>query len=130
MTVIFVMFWTWELIMAVYTMNVLSDAAKEGVRCGILHGTWQASPPACIPANPGSVPAPSNCPAVDGLVKYYAASSLHNMSGMTVSVTYPDTTCLTPNRVRVDVTYPLIPYFGVLKISPTLHAAAEGRFIF
>src|SRR5260370_27981377 len=32
LTIVFVMFWMWELVMMTYTMNVLSDSAKEGVR--------------------------------------------------------------------------------------------------
>ncbi len=138
-TIMFVIFWMFELIMAVYATSVLSDAAKEGVRCAILHGTWQASPAACLPGNPSvSNPTglPTNCPDVTGLVTYYAKASLHDISGMTVSVSYPADTspaplnpCLAGNRVRVDVTYPLVPYFK-FAVKPTLHAAAEGRFIF
>ena len=37
--VVFIVFWTFELVMAVYTYAVLSDAAKEGVRYAIVHGS-------------------------------------------------------------------------------------------
>ena len=38
-TIFFVMFWMWELILMTYTMNVLADAAKEGVRTAIVQGS-------------------------------------------------------------------------------------------
>jgi hypothetical protein len=128
-TILFLIFCIWELVMAVYTMNVLSDAAKEGVRCGILHGTWDAGNQVCVPENPGASPPPANCPDVAGLVTNYARASLHDISAITVNVTYPDTTCKALNRVRVEVQYRYVPYLN-LPLTPTLHTAAEGRFIF
>ena len=38
LTVLFTMFWMWEVVMAVYTYSVISDAAREGVRYAIVHG--------------------------------------------------------------------------------------------
>ena len=63
--------------------------------------------------------------------------SLQNTSGMTVNVTYPDATappstpavCSVPNRVRVDVYYPYTPFFH-LPLNYSLHATAEGRFVY
>ncbi len=135
LTIMFTLFWMFELIMAVYTMNVLSDAAKEGVRCAILHGTWQATPPACLPADPSinnPTGPPTNCPDVSGLVTNYAKYSLHDISGMTVNVTYPDggaTPCVALQRVRVDVQYPYVAFIK-LPLNLTMHGSAEGRFIF
>jgi len=37
-TIMFVLFGVIEIAMAVYAMNVLGDAAREGVRYGIVHG--------------------------------------------------------------------------------------------
>src|SRR5262245_32851581 len=69
-----------ELIMMMYTYNVLADSAKEGVRYAIVHGTGNN-----LCSGPGttvSVP-PITCPDAAGdnvvtAVTDYAKYSLHN----------------------------------------------------
>jgi hypothetical protein len=128
LTVLFVMLGIWELVMVVHTMNVLSDAAKEGVRYAIVHGGGSAD---CSGPNP-----PSSCtnpdPAgnnVADLVKDYAKYSFLDISALVVTVTYPDGSDVAPNRVRVEVQYDFVP-FTALPIRPRLRAAAEGRIVY
>jgi len=128
LTILFVMFGIWELIMVVHTMNVLSDAAKEGVRYAIVHGGGNAN---CSGPNPPATctnpdPAAANVVAV---VRDWAKYSLHDISAIGVTVTYPDATSEAPARVRVEVTYNFLPYTA-LPIRPTLRAAAEGRIVY
>src|ERR1019366_3422011 len=109
-----------ELLTLMHTYNVLADAAKEGLRYAIVHGTQNStpSPPtgqtACLPADidapaapPGTLPGYGS---VYGVVKTYVQYSLHDMTGITVAVTYPDTANppanQAPNRVQVVVAYP------------------------
>jgi hypothetical protein len=120
LTIIFLIFGMWELIMIVHTMNVLSDAAKEGVRYAIVRGD---------DFPPGYQSGPGNTSAIEGKVKEYAALTLHDVSAISVSVTYPDGSNTPPNRVRVVVAYTFVPYTA-LNIRPTLRAAAEGRIVF
>lgn len=111
-----------ELILLVYTYNVVADSAKEGVRYAIVHGSGNssASGPTCpcspIDGAPGT-----------GVVKTYAQYSLHDTSTMTVTVTYPDSSNDPPSRVRVAVSYPYQPFFGFGWPTVTVNAAAEGR---
>lgn len=126
--VLFVMFAMWELIMVVHTMNVLSDAAKEGVRYAVVHGSRNincsgpAPPPECTdPDITGT--------RVGAVVLDYAKYSLHDISAITVLVTYPDLCSIPPCRVRVTVSYDFVPYTA-LNFRPTLHGAAEGRIVF
>src|SRR5882757_2760232 len=72
-----------ELIMLLHTYNAVADSAKEGVRYAIVHGAANTSPsgPSCP------------CAGIDvavgtGVVKTYAQLSLHDTSGMTVTVNY------------------------------------------
>jgi Flp pilus assembly protein TadG len=111
-----------ELILMVYAYSVLADSAKEGVRYAIVHGSGNAAPsgPTCP------------CSAIDGApgtgaVKTYAQFSFHDTSTMTVTVTYPDASNDPPNRVRVAVSYPYQPFFGLGWPTVTVNAAAEGR---
>lgn len=118
--IMFVMFWMWELILMTYTMNVLADAAKEGVRVAIVQG-WSGS-------------GAGTCPdaAVQARVQTFAAMSLQNTAGMTVLVKYPDgptNPCSATNRIRVEVTYQYLPFFN-LPVNYTLHSSAEGRIVF
>ncbi len=115
----FMMFSMWELIMIVHTMNVLSDAAKEGVRCAVVSGRSCST-------------VPTGCPfgtnAVKCRVWSYARLSFHDVSGMTVTMT-PSTIPAPGERVRIEVSYPFMP-FTALPFKPTIPAVAEGKVVF
>jgi hypothetical protein len=131
-----------EMFMLLHTYNVLADAAKEGVRYAIVHGANnpQGLAPPCTagtcpdllgPAAPaGTVPGYNS---TYGVVKTFAQMSLHDVSGMTVTATYPDGTAATsnktPNRVQIVVSYPYQPFFGLGWPTITVNAAAEGRIM-
>lgn len=129
LTIMFLIFGMWEMIMIMHTMNVLSDAAKEGVRYAIVHGggggltcSGPSPPPECT--SPDTTGA-----QVTAVVRDYAKYTMHDISAITITVTYPDGQITPPSRVRVDVAYAFVPYTA-LNISPTLHAAAEGRIVY
>jgi hypothetical protein len=128
-----------ELISLIHTYNVLADAAKEGVRYATVHGTGNSTPsgPSCPCSDIDGPAAPPGTVAGYGsgygVVKTYAQYSLHDMTGITVSVSYPDTANppanQTPNRVQVTVAYPYRPFFNLGWPSVTLNAASEGRIM-
>jgi TadE-like protein len=128
-----------ELVTLMHTYNTLADAAKEGVRYAVVHGVNNSTPsgPTCPctdidgpAAPPGSVPGYGGG---YGVVKTYAQYSLHDMTGLTVSVSYLDTANppanQPPNRVRVVVAYPYRPFFNLGWPTVTVNAAAEGRIM-
>jgi Flp pilus assembly protein TadG len=131
----------WEAGMTIHTYNVLADAAKEGVRYAVVHGsdvdakTGNASGPTCA-----SLPCANDCStnvqAVQGVVQSVALlsmgpSSNGNLNGMTVSVCYLDGSNKPPNRVQVAVSYPYQPFFTSLGFPlPTINAGAQGRIMF
>lgn len=117
-----------ELIMLIYTYNVLADSAKEGVRYAVVHGCDLTNcSGTCSPACPD--PAADN---VKAWVLNFAQASLHDTSTMTVAVNYLDTggTATPPSRVQVTVSYPYQPFFGFSWPSVTVQAAAEGRIVY
>jgi Flp pilus assembly protein TadG len=129
LTVLFLIFGMWEMIMIMHTMNVLSDAAKEGVRYAVVHGGGGSTncsgpnpPPECTSPDPAAA-------KVAAVVMDYAKYTLHDISAITINVSYPDGNNTSPSRVRVVVSYDFIPYTA-LNLRPTLHAAAEGRIVF
>ncbi len=135
LTVIFVIFAIWEAIMAVYTYNVLSDAAKEGVRYAIVHGSrnTNCSGPGTCGVPPSASPStdPTGSTFVVPVVRKFASASLHDVSGMTVTVTYPDASNAAPSRVQVSVRYNYIPYVGwAMPLKPLLKTGAEGRIVY
>ncbi len=131
-----------ELVMMIYAYNVLADAAKEGVRYAVVHGSSNGTPsgPTCPCADIDGPPAPVGTDAGNGsgygVVRSFAQLSGHYVTGtaMTVNVTYPDTTNppanQSPNRVRIVVSYPYTPFFGLGWPTITVNAAAEGRITF
>jgi Flp pilus assembly protein TadG len=117
-----------EMILLMYTYTVLADAAKEGVRYAIVHGCSLAATncsgtctPACTDTTGANVTA---------YARNYLGASLHDPTAMTVNVSYPDSTSLPTNRVRVTVSYPYQPFFGLSWPTVTVRAAAEGRIFF
>jgi Flp pilus assembly protein TadG len=123
-----------ELVMMLHTYNVIADSAKEGVRYAIVHGAGNtgASGPTC----PGTCAAISGA-AGTGVVKTYAQYSLHDTTSMTVTVDYNPggnngaTACnKSPCLVRVTVSYPYQPFFGLGWPTVTVKAASQGRIVF
>lgn len=128
LTILFVLFAMWEVIMIVYTMNVMSDAAKEGVRYAIVHGGGNIN---CSGPNPSADctnPDPAATRVID-VVKDYARFSLHDTTAIIVTVDYLDGISTSPARVRIEVSYDFVPYTA-LNLRPTLRTAAEGRIVF
>ncbi len=116
-------FGIFEMTMFVYTYNVLADSAKEGVRYAIVHGSdsSNASGPGC---------ADSSGTNVQAVVNNYAEYSFHDVSGMTVTTKWPDSSCVAPSRVRVTVSYPYKPLLNLGWPTVTVNAAAEGRIVY
>ena len=120
-------FLCFEMIMVLYSYNVLADAAKEGVRYAIVNGSNSGTP-----SGRSTGAATSDCSTnvanVKNIVSGYAGLTFHNMSALTVNVCYLDGTNVAPNRVQVTVHYNYVPYFK-LGLTPTINAAAEGRIV-
>jgi hypothetical protein len=117
-----------ELVLLVYTYNVLADSAKEGVRYAVVHGTDSLS---C--SGPGSSEVTcldSSGANVQSTVTQYAQYSFHSTSSMTITVTYPDSSSAPASRVQVHISYPYQPFFGLGWPTVSVNAAAAGRIIF
>lgn len=123
LSILFVMlliFGMFEVIMLLYTYNVLADAAKEGVRYAIVRGA------------DSTAPCPGCTPSVTSVVTSWAKASFHDISGMTVTVSYPDGggSNAPPNRVQVQVSYPYKPFLNLGWPAVKINAAAEGRIFY
>ena len=103
-------FWIFEIGWLMYTYSVLADAANEGVRYAIVHS--------------GGDPA-----GTQAKVKTVASASMHDITGISTSVSFPDGSATPPNRVQVTITYPYVPYLPETIPSPTMHSYAEGRMV-
>jgi TadE-like protein len=117
-----------ELVVFVYTYTALADSAKEGVRYAIVHGTLSSN---CSGPGASGVTCPDTAAAnVQTAATTYARYSMHDTSAMTITPTYPDGSSAAPSRVRVVVTYPYQPFFGLGWPTVTVRAAAEGRIMY
>ena len=119
-----------ELIMLIYTYNVLADAAKDGVRYAIVHGTGTGATNCSGPGGGGVTCGDATGTNVRTLVANFAGLSLHDTSTMSINTTYPDGSSVAPSRVRVVISYVYQPFFGLGWPSVTVNAAAEGRIVF
>jgi Flp pilus assembly protein TadG len=119
-----------ELTIMIYTYSVLADAAKEGVRYAIVHGTGVGAANCSGPGGGGVTCSDSAAANVQTAVSTYTKLSFHDSTAMTVTPTYPDASSVSPSRVRVTVTYGYQPLFGLGWPTLTVNAAAEGRIAF
>lgn len=125
LVLLFLIFWTFELSMMMYSYVVMGDAAKEGVRYAIVHGLASGS---C--SGPSTGCADSTGANVVSVVKTYAANSLHNTSAIVVQANYLDSSSAAPSRIQIKVAYTYIPYINLSWVAPTLVASAEGRIVY
>ncbi|HEX3154184.1 MAG TPA: TadE family protein [Candidatus Angelobacter sp.] len=105
-----VVFWVFELGWLMYTYSVMADAANEGVRYAIVHSGGDSG-------------------GAKTRVAIFAGTSLHNVSAISTSVTFPDGSSAPPNRVRVTVSYTYVPWLTHFINTPTMTTYAEGRMI-
>ena len=119
-------FWLFELCMLTYTCSVLNDAAQEGVRYAMMHGTDSTvcSGPdvACTNQSPYS--------NVQAVVITAASASLHNISAMTVTVSYANSTAASGNPVTVKVAYTYIPYLNLPGLANALTFTSQGEILY
>jgi Flp pilus assembly protein TadG len=119
-------FWLFELCMFTYTCSVLNDAAQEGVRYAIMHGIDSSicSGPdaACTNRTPYS--------NVQAVVIAAASASLHNISAMTVTVTYANSTAAVGNPVAVKVAYTYVPYLNLPGLVNALSFTSQGEILY
>ena len=125
-TLFLMAFLIFEFCMAIYTYSVLGNAAREGVRYAIVHGTDNSS---C--SGPSSGCADSGGNNVTAVVNSYASISFHDSSGMTVTPSWPDGTSTPSSRVLVTISYPYVSYLALPGFnSPQMQIKAEGRIVF
>jgi Flp pilus assembly protein TadG len=125
-TVFLVTFLIFEFCMTVYTYSVLGNAAREGVRYAIVHGSDSA---AC--SGPGVGCGDISGSNVTAVVKGYTAVTFHDMSAMTVTPSWPDGSSTPASRVVVTISYPYVAYLTLPGFSPpTMQVTAEGRIVF
>lgn len=118
-------FWLFEMCMLTYTYSVLGDAARQGVRYAIVHGTDSTN---C--SGPSSGCSDSSGANVVAVVKSAASYSFHNISQMAVQVTYPDASSSPPSRVNIAITYTYVPYIQLPGIVHTIQLSAQGRITY
>jgi Flp pilus assembly protein TadG len=118
---VLLIFMVFEMVSLVYTYAVLSDAAKEGVRYAIVRGSDVAAAEQC---------SPTSTTGLINAVTDYAKMSLHDVSAITVTPTYPDGDNAATDRVKVTVSYTYVPYISLPFTAPTITTTAEGRITY
>lgn len=110
LVIFMVVFWIIEMCGMVYTYATIANAAEEGVRYGITKSGVGV-----------------NDSQVITRVTNFAGTSLHDVSHISVSVTFPDLDPTPPNRIRVTVSYTYVPWLNnIIKDALVMHAYAEG----
>jgi hypothetical protein len=119
-------FWLFELCMFTYTCSVLNDSAQEGVRYAMMHGTDSSNcsgpDSQCTNRSPYS--------NVQAVVTSAASASLHNISAMTVTVSYANSTAAIGNPVAVKVAYTYVPYINLPGLVNTVTFTSQGEILY
>jgi Flp pilus assembly protein TadG len=123
-----------QMILLMHAYNTLADAAKEGVRYAIVHGTQNSNCSGPLSSTICTSPDTSNA-NVKTAVTNFAGLSFQNITPGNVNVAYGPSivggaNCNNPGcSVRVTVFHLYNPFFGLGWPSITLNAAAEGRIM-
>jgi Flp pilus assembly protein TadG len=120
-----------EMSLFLYNYAVLTDAAKEGVRYAIVHGSSTGTAMSGTAETPPW--SPCSTAATGGVlsaVQAYAAASVHSTSGMNVDLCYPDGNNNPGSAVQVNVSYLYSPLFLTNWATVTISATSVGRIQF
>lgn len=131
-----------QLILMMSAYNTLADAAKEGVRYAIVHGTGNSN---CSgPGNPTSNPIitcgdPTGSTNVKPVVTNFAGLSFQNVTNVTIDYDPNGANTASPRygqacsapgcMVKITVSHAYTPLFGLGWPSVTISAAASGRIM-
>jgi Flp pilus assembly protein TadG len=124
-----------QVVLLMHSYNTLADAAKEGVRYAIVHGSSNSNCSSPTASAACATPDPTPFANVQTRVVNFAAASVQNVTTSDVTVTYfskdnTATACGDPGcMVRVEVHHTYAPLFGLGWPHVTLNAAAEGRIM-
>jgi Flp pilus assembly protein TadG len=127
------MFALLELSIFIYTYSVLANAAKEGVRYAIVHGTNSGTPSGPSSGSASSPPCTASSTNVTNVVnqaKNFAGFSVLSPSNVNVFVCYLDGDNKLNSLVQVSVKYVYRPLFGFNWPSVTVNANSAGRIVF
>jgi Flp pilus assembly protein TadG len=124
MVMILFIFGIMECCMMGYTYAALEDAAREGVRYAIVHGT---DSPSCDGPSTGCDATAAN---VKSDVSTYAGRFVGNLATMVVTVSYPDGTSTAMSRVKVSVTETYQPVFKLPGTSHAMTVSSAGRILY
>jgi len=113
-----------ECSMMAYTFSIMEDAAREGVRYATVHGIDSAS---CNGPSSGCDATAAN---VISDVKAYAATFTGGLTGMTVTVTYPDGASTATSRVKVALSCTYQPVFHFPGSAHLLQVSSSGRILY
>jgi hypothetical protein len=124
-----------ELVMLIFSYNVLADSAKEGVRFAIVHGTASTSCNGPGDPNDKTVTCDNTDAGVTTAVRNYANHSGQSIPAGQITVTYSDPnggkSCSKPGcAVEVQVAHQYRPFFGLGWPNVTMHATSEGVVTF
>lgn len=126
MVVMSLVFWLFELCMFTYTCSVLNDAAREGVRYAIVHGTHST-----ICSGPDSSCTDQSPYAnVKAAVTSAASASMHDLSQMTVTVSYANATAALGNPVSVSLVYTYVPFVVLPGLQNKVTFSSQGMILY
>ena len=110
----------------VYTYSVYQEAARNGVRYAIVHGSDSSN---CSGPTTGCGDQ-SGANVVDAVTSY-ASPYTASIDGLRVVVSYPDSGgCTPPSRVIVTVTYTYKPLFKPLPTGLAFQVSSQGRIVY
>ncbi len=126
LTLIFILFTVFEVNLMMYTYVTLGDAAREGVRYAMVHGTDSSN---C--SGPDAGCGDSTGVKIVAAVKSVATAAFHDTSAMTITPSWPDGSAQPGNRVKVQLSYSYIPFVRIPWLfSPQMRLTSEGRIVF
>jgi Flp pilus assembly protein TadG len=116
------MFFVLEIGRMLLVYTAIANAAREGVRYAIVHGSSRSTGSA---QNNASGPS-SNPAQVVTVIDNFAGTGALNTSRLVISVTYPGSSNAPGQTVNVSVVYPYDPFVTYFPATLRLGSASQG----
>ncbi len=118
-------FYSFEVCMLTYTVGVIGDSARQGIRYAVVHGTDSST---C--SGPSTGCGDATGANVKSTVATAAQLSFHDTTKMVVTVTYPDSTSTPGSHVLITVAYTYVPYMNYPGLAQNISATSEGVIVY
>ena len=125
LTIMTVTFWLFEFCLMLYGFATLNEAAQEGVRYAIAHGSDSS-----LCSGPSSGCTDTTGSNVVAVVQEATKVSMQTVPASAISVSWPESASTPGSLVKVQISYTFAPFVKYAGLQKLMTVTAQGRIIY